>query len=157
MRSEWYSTKSRPGFSALPRDSINSRSPITISLAANVLASILAIISGPIPAGSPEVMAMLGRMLHQGGSIKIGYREVAMRRSDGRAPKVGAFRRRQEQLAGSSQIFPEFVQVQTVFSTFHGFGVELFQFICKSRQSLPPSCNMRPRSGHWEKLRKLRP
>jgi hypothetical protein len=36
---------------------------------------------------------------HQGGSIKIAYRDVAMRRSDGRAT--------QEQLAGSSQIFPD--------------------------------------------------
>jgi len=39
---------------------------------------------------------------HQGGSIKIAYRDVG-----GRAT--------QEQLAGSSQIFPEFVQVQTAF------------------------------------------
>jgi len=60
---------------------------------------------------------------HQGGSIKIAYIDVAMRRSDGRAPKVGAFRRRQELLAGSSQIFPEFVQVQTVFFVIHDFRV----------------------------------
>jgi len=51
--------------------------------------------------------------MDQGGSIKIAYRDVG-----GRAPKVGAFRRRQEQLAGSSQIFPDFVQVQTVFFVF---------------------------------------
>ena len=48
----------------------------------------------------------------KGGSINIAYRDgaagvPAMRRSDGRAPTVGAFRRRQEQLAGSSQIFPD--------------------------------------------------
>jgi len=41
--------------------------------------------------------------MDQGGSIKIAYRDVG-----GRAM--------QEQLAGSSQIFPDFVQVQTVFS-----------------------------------------
>ncbi len=28
--------------------------------------------------------------MDQGGSAKIAYRDVAMRRSDGRAPKVGA-------------------------------------------------------------------
>jgi hypothetical protein len=48
------------------------------------------------------------RFLNQGGSIKIAYRDVG-----GRAT--------QEQLAGSSQIFPDFVQVQTVFSSFHEF------------------------------------
>jgi hypothetical protein len=40
--------------------------------------------------------------MDQGGSIKIAYRDVG-----GRAT--------QERLAGSSQIFPDFVQVQTVF------------------------------------------
>jgi len=54
--------------------------------------------------------------MDQGGLIKIAYRDVG-----GRAPKVGAFRRRQEQLAGSSQIFPGFVQVQTVFFVIHEF------------------------------------
>jgi len=48
------------------------------------------------------------RFLNQGGTIKIAYREVG-----GRAT--------QEQLAGSSQIFPDFVQVQTVFWIFHDF------------------------------------
>jgi hypothetical protein len=43
--------------------------------------------------------------MDQGGSIKIAYRDVG-----GRAT--------QELLAGSSQIFPEFVQVQTVFFVF---------------------------------------
>jgi len=46
--------------------------------------------------------------MDQGGSIKIGYRDVG-----GRAT--------QEQLAGSSQIYPEFVQAQTVFSVIHYF------------------------------------
>jgi len=43
----------------------------------------------------------------KGGSIKIAYRDVAIRRSEGRAPTVGAFRRRQERLAESSQIFTD--------------------------------------------------
>ena len=46
--------------------------------------------------------------MDQGGSIKIAYRDVG-----GRAM--------QEQLAGSSQIFPDFVQVQTVFFIIHDF------------------------------------
>ena len=59
--------------------------------------------------------------MDQGGSIKIAYRDVAVRRPGGRAPKVGAFRRPQELLAGSRQIFPDFVQVQTVFFVIHDF------------------------------------
>jgi hypothetical protein len=46
--------------------------------------------------------------MDQGGSIKIAYRDVAVRRPGGRATQ-GA-------VAESSQIFPEFVQVQTVIS-----------------------------------------
>ncbi len=56
------------------------------------------------------------RFLNQGGSTKIAYREVG-----GRAPTVGALRRRQEQLAGSSQICHDLVQVQTVDFDFHDF------------------------------------
>jgi hypothetical protein len=44
--------------------------------------------------------------MDQGGSIKIAYRDVAVRRPGGRATQ-GA-------VAESSQIFPGFVQAQTV-------------------------------------------
>jgi hypothetical protein len=44
--------------------------------------------------------------MDQGGSIKIAYRDVAVRRPGGRATQ-GA-------VAESSQIFPEFVQAQIV-------------------------------------------
>jgi len=44
--------------------------------------------------------------MDQGGSIKIAYRDVAVRRPGGRATQ-GA-------VAESSQIFSEFVQAQTV-------------------------------------------
>jgi hypothetical protein len=46
--------------------------------------------------------------MDQGGSIKIAYRDVAVRRPGGRATQ-GA-------VAESGQIFPEFVQAQTVIS-----------------------------------------
>ncbi|MBE9543332.1 MAG: hypothetical protein IMF02_02475 [Proteobacteria bacterium] len=48
--------------------------------------------------------------MDQGGLIKIAYKDVG-----GRAT--------QEQLAGSSQIFPEFVQVQTVFFIIYDFRI----------------------------------
>ncbi len=81
--------------------------------------------------------------MDQGGSIKIAYRDVAVRRPGGRAPTVGALRRRQEQLAGSSQIFPDFVQVQTVFYVFQGIRTLLFEFTDEDHKLSPPSCNMR--------------
>ena len=48
--------------------------------------------------------------MDQGGSIKIAYMEVAggapsVRRPGGRAPKVGAFRRRREQLPRAARFF----------------------------------------------------
>jgi hypothetical protein len=46
--------------------------------------------------------------MDQAGSIKIAYRDVG-----GRAT--------QERLAGSRQIFPDFVQVPTVFFLIHNF------------------------------------
>jgi len=52
--------------------------------------------------------------MDQGGSIKIG-----------------------------SQIFPDFVQVQTVFSGFHGIRTLLLEFNDKDHNFSPPSCNMR--------------
>jgi len=60
-----------------------------------------------------DPIGLVQRFLNQGGSIKIAYRDVAVRRPGGRAT--------QEQFAGSSQIFPDFVQVQTVFWIFHDF------------------------------------
>jgi hypothetical protein len=57
-------------------------------------------------------------MLNEGNKYQGEYGKQG-RLLDGRAPTVGAFRRRQEQLAGSSQIFPEFVLVQPVYFVFH--------------------------------------
>jgi hypothetical protein len=61
--------------------------------------------------------------LNQGGTIKIGR-----------------------------QIFPDFVQVQTVFSGFQGIRTLLFEFTDKDYKLLPPSCNMRvnPRTASNE-------
>jgi hypothetical protein len=42
-----------------------------------------------------------------------------------------------------SQIFPDFVQVQTLFSGFHGIRTLLFEFTDKDHKLLTPSCNMR--------------
>jgi hypothetical protein len=42
-----------------------------------------------------------------------------------------------------SQIFPEFVQVQTGYSDFHGIRTLLFELTDKDRKLSPPSCNMR--------------
>ncbi len=57
-----------------------------------------------------DPIGLVQRFPNQGGSIKIAYRDVG-----GRAT--------QEQLAGSSQIFPDFVQVQTVIFVIHDFRV----------------------------------
>jgi hypothetical protein len=41
-----------------------------------------------------------------------------------------------------SQIFPDFVQVQTVFSDLHGIRTLLFEFNDKDHKVPPPSCLM---------------
>jgi hypothetical protein len=76
--------------------------------------------------------------MDQGGSIKIAYRDVAMRRSDGRAT--------QEQLAGSRQIFSDFVQVQTVFFVIHDFRAVCMKFMINfiSRYRLHAICGLTP-------------
>jgi len=72
--------------------------------------------SCPSPFGPAELFKFApdefvrGNMANKVDSIKIAYRDVG-----GRAT--------QERLAGSSQIFPDFVQVQTVFFIIHDFRV----------------------------------
>ena len=71
------------------------------------------------------------RFLNQGRSIKIAYKDVG-----GRAT--------QEQLAGSSQIIPEFVQVQTVYSESMVFMPNLMNLLIKviSRHRLHAICGL---------------
>ncbi len=61
-----------------------------------------------------DPIGLAQRFLNQGGSIKIG-----------------------------SQIFPDFVQVQTVFSDFQGIRTLLIELTDKDHKLSPPSCNMR--------------
>ena len=82
----------------------------------------------------------LVRMLHEGNEAQgkygkqgwsIARRCIAIATHQGGSIKIG------------SQIFPDFVQVQTVFFLIHDFRVKLFEINDKYRKSLPPSCNMR--------------
>jgi hypothetical protein len=80
--------------------------------------------------------------LHEGNEVQgkygkqgwsIACRCIAIAMDQGGSIKIG------------SQIFPEFVQVQSVFFIIHDIRAKLFEINHKYHKSLPPSCNMRAR------------
>jgi hypothetical protein len=68
--------------------------------------------------------------MDQGGSIKIAYRDVGGRATQGA-------------VAESSQIFLEFVQAQTEFLIMLTFSGILLNYKNIHQKWVPPSCNMR--------------
>jgi len=67
--------------------------------------------------------------MDQGGSIKIAYRDVGGRATQGA-------------VAESSQIFPEFVQAQTANKTRPAKSLTSYFGSIPNTTEVPPSCNM---------------